>query len=326
MSCFLTPTRDERVHLPAELKDEIDGWLEGRVPRRRPELPVGRQGPHPRRHLPDGRPALHVCERLLEREQLRLLHDGGHGRRPHPPRVLEVHGPDAPEARAGQPLRERHPRLLRAHRRPSRPPVELVGDDTTVLVVSDHGRKAMLGGVCINEWLIEHGWLGPRGDARTRRHRLERCQVDWSRTKAWGGGGYYGRLFLNVARPRAAGIIAPEDYEAERDRLIAELSTLTDHGARRSQVDAYRPEDSTEVTQRGARPDRLLRRSRLALGRQRRLRRQSGPSRTTPAPTTPTTPSTASSSIATAGTSGAVATWARSTSTTSHRRSTRRLD
>ena len=35
----------------------------------------------------------------------------------------------------------------------------LVPRDTAVLVVSDHGAKRMDGGICINEWLIQEGYL-----------------------------------------------------------------------------------------------------------------------------------------------------------------------
>jgi predicted AlkP superfamily phosphohydrolase/phosphomutase len=37
--------------------------------------------------------------------------------------------------------------------------IERAGDDTLVLVVSDHGVKRMDGGICINEWLWREGWL-----------------------------------------------------------------------------------------------------------------------------------------------------------------------
>jgi predicted AlkP superfamily phosphohydrolase/phosphomutase len=33
--------------------------------------------------------------------------------------------------------------------------LELVPDETLVLVVSDHGAQAMLGGICVNEWLLQ---------------------------------------------------------------------------------------------------------------------------------------------------------------------------
>ena len=73
----------------------------------------------------------------------------------------------------------------------------LLDEETAVLVVSDHGAKPMVGGICFNEWLKQEGYLvlehQPAGIVP-----LEKCEVDWSRTQAWGSGGYYARLFLNV--------------------------------------------------------------------------------------------------------------------------------
>ena len=36
--------------------------------------------------------------------------------------------------------------------------------------------------------------------------------VDWARTTAWGEGGYYGRIFMNVAGREPNGIVPPEEY------------------------------------------------------------------------------------------------------------------
>ena len=37
--------------------------------------------------------------------------------------------------------------------------LERFDDDTAVLVVSDHGAQAMEGAICINEWLVQEGYL-----------------------------------------------------------------------------------------------------------------------------------------------------------------------
>src|SRR3712207_463784 len=70
-------------------------------------------------------------------------------------------------------------------------------DDTAVLLVSDHGAKRIDGGICVNEWLRREGYLvlkeEPSGPTR-----LTPELVDWRRTTAWGEGGYYCRLFMNV--------------------------------------------------------------------------------------------------------------------------------
>jgi predicted AlkP superfamily phosphohydrolase/phosphomutase len=106
--------------------------------------------------------------------------------------------------------------------------LDMVGADTTILIVSDHGAKRMDGGICINEWLWREGWLRlgtppPAGQITP----LEDLDVDWSRTRAWGSGGYYGRVFLNVTRREPQGVIAPEDYEQIRNELAAALRTIT---------------------------------------------------------------------------------------------------
>jgi len=103
----------------------------------------------------------------------------------------------------------------------------LLGDETTVLVMSDHGARNMLGGVCINEWLIRNGFL-----VLHRRPEQEKPltadMIDWSRTEAWSEGGYYARVFLNVKGREPQGAIDPADYESFRDKLAERLRTLDD--------------------------------------------------------------------------------------------------
>lgn len=103
----------------------------------------------------------------------------------------------------------------------------LFEDDTTVMVVSDHGVKSAVGGFCINEWLIRNEWLHllEYPDSETP---LTPDMVDWSRTKAWSEGGYYARVFLNVKGREPQGVIAPEQYELCRNQLCESLKNFVD--------------------------------------------------------------------------------------------------
>lgn len=98
--------------------------------------------------------------------------------------------------------------------------LERLDDDTAVLVVSDHGARAMAGGFCINEWLKAQGLLvlqdQPAGIAP-----LEKCEVDWSQTRVWGSGGYYARVFFNVEGREPQGVIPPGEYDDFRDEMVA---------------------------------------------------------------------------------------------------------
>jgi predicted AlkP superfamily phosphohydrolase/phosphomutase len=118
----------------------------------------------------------------------------------------------------------------------------LLDKDTTVVVVSDHGTKRMKGAFCINEWLIQKGYLTlkkrPEGKID-----LDKADVDWSKTKAWGWGGYYARVFLNVKGREREGTIEASEYEAVRNHLSRELCEVTDPTGRWMETRVYKPEE-----------------------------------------------------------------------------------
>jgi predicted AlkP superfamily phosphohydrolase/phosphomutase len=134
--------------------------------------------------------------------------------------------------------------------------LEVLPPETHVIVVSDHGGQCMEGGVALNEWLVQKGYLVLEEPPKAP-SRLEALKVDWAKTTAWGSGGYYGRLFLNVRGREPQGLIPPEEYETTRDRLIAELEALPDHLGRPMGTRVLKPE-SLYRTIRGAAPPDLF--------------------------------------------------------------------
>lgn len=118
----------------------------------------------------------------------------------------------------------------------------VAGPETAVMVVSDHGAKPMLGGFCVNEWLRQQGYLALKSEPQGQ-VELARLEVDWARTRAWASGGYYARLFMNVAGREPQGTIPPERYEAERDRLKAEIEALPGPDGKPMGNLALKPED-----------------------------------------------------------------------------------
>ncbi|NLE59680.1 MAG: phosphodiesterase [Planctomycetes bacterium] len=115
-------------------------------------------------------------------------------------------------------------------------------DATAVWVVSDHGSKCMIGGFCFNDWLIQEGYLALKEPA-SKPTKFDIANVDWSRTKAWGEGGYYGRCFLNVQGREPQGIIPRDKYENVRDELIHKLQALRDHNDQVMGTQAYKPQN-----------------------------------------------------------------------------------
>ena len=122
--------------------------------------------------------------------------------------------------------------------------METVDDKTVILVVSDHGAKRMDGGICVNEWLWRKGYLAFKEDPVPGTVvRFEDMEVDWKRTKAWGSGGYYGRIFLNVKGREPDGVIDQRDYTAFRDTLAQELIDLKGPEGEPIGTRVFRPQD-----------------------------------------------------------------------------------
>lgn len=130
-------------------------------------------------------------------------------------------------------------------------------DSTTVLVVSDHGAKAMVGGVCFNEWLNREGYLSFVEEVPEGITPINKMSIDWSKTKAWGDGGYYGRLFLNVEGREPNGIIPAGDYDKVREELVAGIESMVDHEGNPMGNKALKPEE-LYTTNNGVAPDLIV--------------------------------------------------------------------
>ena len=134
--------------------------------------------------------------------------------------------------------------------------LEMSDDNTAVLVVSDHGARAMRGGFCINQWLIREGYLVLREPSRGYT-ALDHALVDWSRTTAWAEGGYYARVFLNVTGREPNGALRPERVGAVRDNLRRQLEVAVDDEGNRVSTTVRVPEEYYRQT-RGFPPDLLV--------------------------------------------------------------------
>jgi predicted AlkP superfamily phosphohydrolase/phosphomutase len=120
--------------------------------------------------------------------------------------------------------------------------LKTIDKDTAVMVVSDHGAKRMKGAFCVNQWLIEKGYLRLRATPSPGAS-LEKAQVDWSQTRAWCWGGYHARMFLNVKGREPEGTIEPKDYEKAREQLTDDLSGIRGPKGEKWDTKVYTPEE-----------------------------------------------------------------------------------
>ena len=123
----------------------------------------------------------------------------------------------------------------------------VIPEDANVMLVSDHGVKKMVGGICINEWLIDKGYLVLEEYPDTLTPFSE-LKVNWKKTKAWAFGGYYGRVFLNVRGREPDGVISEDEYRAFRDKIAEEIKDIPDEEGKKLDTKVFYPEELYEKT------------------------------------------------------------------------------
>jgi predicted AlkP superfamily phosphohydrolase/phosphomutase len=134
--------------------------------------------------------------------------------------------------------------------------VELIPDDVVTIVMSDHGARRMEGGVCINDWLIANGYL-TLTEELSEITPIAKAPIDWDRTVAWGDGGYYGRLFLNVRGREPRGVIEPSRYVEVREEIAAALEAQVGPDGEPLGTKVFRPQDVYPDV-RGVAPDLIV--------------------------------------------------------------------
>jgi predicted AlkP superfamily phosphohydrolase/phosphomutase len=120
--------------------------------------------------------------------------------------------------------------------------LELLGDDTAVLVVSDHGARRLDGGFCVNEWLIREGLL-VLNSYPSEVTPFDKLDVNWGKTRVWSEGGYYARVFLNVKGREPQGVIEPSEYERFRAEVKARFEATEDAEGRPLGTLVFKPEE-----------------------------------------------------------------------------------
>jgi predicted AlkP superfamily phosphohydrolase/phosphomutase len=104
--------------------------------------------------------------------------------------------------------------------------LDMVPPEVRVVFLSDHGSQAMQGCFCVNEWLIQRGYLKLKDSPCPPGTPLEKAAIDWSKTMAWGAGGYYARIFLNVKGREPEGVLEPSEIVNFSRKLARELGEI----------------------------------------------------------------------------------------------------
>jgi hypothetical protein len=104
--------------------------------------------------------------------------------------------------------------------------MQAIDDETTLIVMSDHGFAPFYWGVNLNTWLLEKGYVKLRDPTIQGRYPAF-ANVDWSQTKAYALG--LNGLYVNLEGREERGIVKPgEEYEKLLDQLERDLLEMVD--------------------------------------------------------------------------------------------------
>jgi len=120
--------------------------------------------------------------------------------------------------------------------------LDLIDDDTCVVVVSDHGAKRMEGCINVNDWLISEGYLELEEEPEEVT-RFRDVKVNWKNTAVWAWGGYYSRIFFNVEGREKYGVLTEEEFYDVREEVKKKLEAMKDDKGNVMGTKVFRPED-----------------------------------------------------------------------------------
>ncbi|MBN1953449.1 MAG: alkaline phosphatase family protein [Anaerolineae bacterium] len=260
VSSFLTPSTQRQYTFPNELRHEIDQVLAGRiydvdVPQFRTE-----DKDHLLRQIQEMTEKRFAVIKYLLREKpwdffmfveigLDRIHHG----------MWKFWDPAHARHEPGNRYQDAIPAYYRYLDRELGEILGMLDDDTVVMVVSDHGAQAMEGGFAVNEWLRQEGLLVLKEDEMPHEGLVpfEKVEVDWERTTAWGAGGYYSRIFMNVQGREPQGKIPAARYEQARDELKERIEAIPDPAGEPMGSVAFKPQELYREV-RNVAPDLLV--------------------------------------------------------------------
>jgi predicted AlkP superfamily phosphohydrolase/phosphomutase len=242
VGCFLTPdpVKDDFTH-PAEIKSEINA-LVGDYP---VDVPGFRTDDKPwlKGQIFDmSRKHWQVVRWLLKEKDWDYFHyvDIGLDRVHHG--FWDSYDKQHIHYKAGNPFEDVIPAYYRRLDEQIGGALELLDENTIVLVVSDHGAQRLDGGFAVNEWLMREGLLVLDQEMPKEPTPFAKLKVNWAKTRVWSEGGYYARVFFNLEGREPRGVIPASQYESFRDTMKQRFEGLSDAAGRPLNSLVFKPD------------------------------------------------------------------------------------
>jgi predicted AlkP superfamily phosphohydrolase/phosphomutase len=134
--------------------------------------------------------------------------------------------------------------------------IELLDNETILLVVSDHGAQRLDGGIVVNQWLINEGLL-VLDEYPKEVTPFNQLKINWARTRAWSEGGYYARVFFNLQGREPQGVIPASEYDAFQNEIKAKFEAMKDDKGQPLNSLVFKPKEIYQAV-RNVAPDLIV--------------------------------------------------------------------
>ncbi len=108
--------------------------------------------------------------------------------------------------------------------------LKIIDNDTTFIIMSDHGFGSLEKDVYLNRFLLDNGFMKLKDEAWNKPFDMANPfeNIDWSNTRAYSYG-LFGNIYINLAGREPNGVIRPgQEYENVLADLTRQLLTLRD--------------------------------------------------------------------------------------------------
>ena len=135
--------------------------------------------------------------------------------------------------------------------------LELLDEETVLLLTSSNGMQRLDGGFAINQWLIQEGLLVLNRAPGPNITALDHLEVNWAKTKVWSSDGPRASLYFNVSGREPLGNIPTGDYESFRDQIKTRLESSSDASGQPLRAQVFKPNQLYRQT-RDVAPDLIV--------------------------------------------------------------------
>ena len=135
--------------------------------------------------------------------------------------------------------------------------LELLDEETVLLLASSSAMQRLDGGFALNQWLVQEGLLVLNQAPGSNLTAFDHLDVNWAQTKVWSSDGPCASLYFNVAGREPQGAIPAGDYESFRDHIKTKLESLSDATGQPLSARVFKPAELYRAA-RNVAPDLIV--------------------------------------------------------------------